>query len=194
MKTELFLLLLFIFLIVIGIMGLFFYAQSDKPKRKKTGKIILKITAVLILINSFLLTNGSGRKENYSVSSCQDFWSLHQLPQIDSTMSLIDYSSKRDFYLSWSKDSIKHHSKTVRYDIFDIYSIEDDFSNSKTDQFLTMTYVKHNLLRDSSRTYTIRKWSRYPEEKPDTISKAQFDSIIGNWGLSDKIFKRFEFY
>ena len=97
MKTELFLLLLFIFLIVIGIMGLFFYAQSDKPKRKKTGKIILKITAVLLLINSFLLTNGSGRKENYSVSSCQDFWSLHQLPQIDSTMSLIDYSSKRDF-------------------------------------------------------------------------------------------------
>ena len=53
MKTELFLLLLFIFLIVIGIMGLFFYAQSDKPKRKKTGKIILKITAVLLLINSF---------------------------------------------------------------------------------------------------------------------------------------------
>lgn len=193
MKTELFLILFAVFLLVVVILGLFLYAQSEKAKRSKAGKIILKISVVFFLINGFFLTNGSGRNDNYSNSSCQEYWGQHQLPQIDSTMSLIDFSRKRDYYLSWSKDSIKHHSKTVRYDIFDIFSIEHNFSNSKTNQFLTMTYVKHNILRDSSRTYVIRKWSSDLHAKPDTISKAQFDSIIENWGLSDKIYKRFEY-
>jgi hypothetical protein len=125
------------------------------------------------------------------LSSEQDFWEKYGIPQNDSTM-IYSYSSRHDdYYYSYSNDSILHFSKRIRFDITDIYSVTDVFINRREWLTLTTTFIKPNILRDSSRIYSLVNW-RGPGKKSETpIDKKGFDQIIEEWGLSEKIYKRF---
>jgi hypothetical protein len=50
------------------------------------------------------------------------------------------------------------------------------------------------MLRDSANIYILKKWGESPDNNADTISRKDFDKLIVEWGLADKIYKCFEFY
>lgn len=189
MKTEHFLYILIACFVVIGFIGLILYTQDKKPNLNNTGKYVGRGVLYIIVLILFLLQ--SRGDHNYSLWSEQRFWTKYHLPQIDSTM-FYDYSSKsEERYISYSTDSILHFSKSIEKDIFDIYSVTDEFINQKENLLLNSKFIVPNILRDSVRYFTMSQW-RQTNSVVDTISKAQFDSTIYAWGLSDNLYKVFE--
>lgn len=192
MKTELFLYILIACFVVIGFVGLILYTQDKKPKLNPIGKYVARSALYVIMIILIMLHNRGD--DAYSLSSEQRFWQKNQLPQIDSTM-IYEYSSKSmRNYISYSKDSILHYAKLIEKDVFDIYSVTDVFINRKENIELQSKFIKQNFLRDSARFFTMGKWIDNTNSIKDTIPKAQFDSIIATWGLSENLYQIFEIH
>ncbi|MFB6344124.1 hypothetical protein ACE1ET_20565 [Saccharicrinis sp. FJH62] len=168
MKTETFFWIIIGIFGLIAILGLILILQN----KEKTGEKILKLSGGFIVFIFFFIN--APRTRYYSLYSEQKFWKEYGLPQIDSCMYL-DYLNKDNIsYLSWCKDSVLHTRKSIEYDIFDIYSIEDVFINRKESKTLTYYFIKPNILRDSSLIVTINN---------DTISKMEGDLILKDWRL-----------
>lgn len=70
----------------------------------------------------------------------------------------------------------------------------DVFINRKENIELHRKFKKQNFLRDSARFFTIGKWIDTTNSIMDTIPKAQFDSIITTWGLSEDLYQIFEIH
>jgi hypothetical protein len=189
MKTATLFYFISAFFGIATIVGLFLGAYYDKtPLRKKRTFFWRFSWLMAALIFSLLQING--RSRIYNLNSEQMFWDKYRIPQIDSTM-IYNYATKNStMYLSYSNDSVLHRSKTVDYDLFDIYSVTDVFINRRDSLILTTTFINPNLLRDSSRTFTLDKGIMY---KPtNQINKAEFDKTIKDWGLSDYLDKQFK--
>ena len=184
--------LLFLYLVTgcIGIVSLIFYVQDNREALHRFGKNLGKFTLVLlfVVIPSLKLRNPSS---GYRLSRDLAFWEKHHLPQIDSTMYLKSSGDFRSEYYSWSKDSIRHSEKGIRYDLFEVHSVTDVFRNEKTNQYLSVIFRKRNFLRDSLRIHTLRDMNKVWQQQLDTITAMEFHALIGEWGLSDRIYKRF---
>ncbi len=169
MKTETFFWIIIGIFGLIAILGLILILQD----KEKTGKKLLKLSGISIFFIFFFIINAP-RTQNYSLYRDQEFWKKHGLPQIDSCMFLEFNTDKLLSYSSWSKDSVNHIRKSIRFDIFDIYSVNDVFINRKESKTLTYYFIKPNILRDSSLIVTINN---------DTISKTEGDLILKDWGI-----------
>lgn len=197
MKIQTLLVIISGCLALIAIISLFGYSISASESKEKVMNIWKKIglTAFYILVYLILMLKyGTGKQDNYNIFIEQQFSSEHHLPQLDSTMFLKSGSSKRTYYVSWSKDSILHYSKNIEYDITDVYSVSDIFINKKNSLTLESIFIKQNILRDSANIYILKKWFESQVNNADTISREDFDKLIADWGLADKINKRFEIY
>lgn len=169
MKTETFFWIIIGIFGLIAILGLILILQD----KEKTGKKLLKLSGFSMLFIFFFIINAP-RTQYYSLYQEQELWEKYGLPQIDSCMFL-EFNSKAFLsYSCWCNDSVTHRSKWIEYDIYDIYSIRDVFINKKESKTLTYYFVKPNILRDSSLIVTINK---------DTISKAEGDLILKDWGI-----------
>lgn len=189
MKTETLFYFISAFFGIVTIIGLLLGAHYDKPRLSKKWILFWRFSWIMAaLIFSLLQING--RSRIYNLNSEQMFWDKYKIPQIDSTM-IYNYATKnRTMYLSYSNDSILHSSKTVDYDLFDIYCVTDVFINRRDSLILTTTFINPNLLRDSSRKFTLDKGIMY---KPtNQINKQDFDKTIKDWGLSDNLNKQFK--
>ena len=197
MKTEIFLLIIAGCLTLIAFIGLIIYGLASEKGNERAinfGKKLGKSALILIAFIFFVALDRTGKSNTYYIMDEQEFSEKHNLPQLDSTMTFVLSSKKSSLYRSWSKDSILHFSKSIEYDLFDVYSVTDSFLNLKDSLRLESIFIKHNILRDSANIYILRKWVEYPDNNADTISRKEFDKLIGEWGLADKIYKRFEFY
>jgi hypothetical protein len=97
----------------------------------------------------------------------------------------VDHISKGKYiqYESDSGDSILYRRKTIRFDLFDIYSVSDLFINTKVQLSLSTTFIIPDLLRDSSRVYTLYSTKRPSAHPEKNLSKHSFDSTLKEWGL-----------
>ncbi len=155
------------------------------------GRKILKSSGAMILLIIIIDIVYSDKDRNYSLYKHQEIWDEYNLPQIDSMMHINNLDSDRIYFRSRSRDSIYHSSKKVVYDLFDIYSIEDEIVNRQQDKVVTIEFVVPNIIRDSSRLITLRKRSDYMGKLPcDTLSIIQFDSLIAEWGLDERIYTK----
>ena len=196
MKIQTFLAIIAGCLAFIALVSLFSYsisAQSEKKKAMRFWNYLGRITAYLLLFILMMLRYSTGKEDYYSLYGEQKFSEKHSLPQLDSTMTYVSGSKFKTHYRSWSKDSVLHYSKSIEYDVFDVSSVIDKFYNSKEGLTLESIYIHQNMLRDSAYIYILSKSGDYKNEKSDTITRKDFDRTIKEWGLTDKIYKRFEF-
>ena len=192
MKVQSLLIIITIGFALLGVIGLILWSLENKPRISKIGKKIGRFSLYWIAL-MIVYVNINNLKRNYFLWSEQQFWEEYNLPQIDSTMILESSRKNEDRYVSWSKDSIRHSSKTVIYDVFDVYSVTDEFINYKERLELKVKFIKPNILRDSSRLYLIRKLDDSQHESVDTLTKLEYELYLKNWKLADKIKNRFEF-
>ena len=195
MKIQTFLYILAGLTILLAIISLIRYsifASNEDEKSsifwKKLGQFSFRLFLIIFLSNHVV----SGKDSYYNFRHEQEFNEKHGLPQLDSTMLNIKGSKTSTLYFSWSTDSILHKSKFIDYDIFDVNSVSDKFYNSKENLYLESIFIKQNIFRDSSNIYILTKLNDSGYEKSDTITKQSFDNLISDWGLSDKIYKKFE--
>lgn len=190
MRTEHFFYILMACFGLVGFIGLLLYLQENKLKLSNIGKNIGKVALYFIGV-LFALLQIQGRTNSYYLRSEQSFWLKYHIPQIDSTM-IYEYSFKSmETYTSYSRNSILHYRKLIDKDIFDVYSVTDEFVNKKENLILKSEFIKPNILRDSARYFTLDKWRIKSNSIPDTIPEVKFDSIIHAWGLSDRLYKIF---
>lgn len=190
MKTQTLLYFISAFLVIVTIASYLLANYVQNPGLSKILNQVWKPSWILALLLFIVPMNGLHR--NYQLSSEQNFWEKYRIPQIDSTM-IYNYSSKHeDTYYSYSKDSILHFSKRVIFDVTDIYSVTDIFMNRIDSLTLITTFIKPNMLRDSSRVYALVKWRGSKKASSKPIDKQDFDRTINDWGLNEKIYKRFE--
>jgi hypothetical protein len=189
MKTQTLLYFISAFLVIVTITSYLLANYVQNPNLRKILNHVWKPSWILALFIFIVPINGFHR--NYQLSAEQEFWARYKIPQIDSTM-IYNYSSNHeDFYYSYSKDSILHFSKRVKFDVTDIYSVSDVFINKSDSLILTMTFIKPNIIRDSSRVYKLEKWGGVKNRATKSIDKTDFDRTIKDWGLNEKIYKRF---
>lgn len=189
MKTETLFYFISAFFGIVTIIGLLLGVHYDKPRLSKKWILFWRFSWIMAAL-IFLLLQTNGRSRIYNLNSEQMFWDKYNIPQIDSTMIYTDATKNRAMYLSNSNDSIRHSSKMVYYDLFDIFSVTDVFINRRDSLILTTTFINPNLLRDSSRKFTLDKGIMY---KPrNQINKQDFDKTIKDWGLSDNLNKPFK--
>jgi hypothetical protein len=93
-------------------------------------------------------------------------------------------------YYSNSKDTILYYSRITRFDLFDIYKIEDVYLNRKLKLSLKATFLKPNLLRDSSWVYFLQNMNNPIANSGLKINKHSFDSTLIQWGLYKDYLKR----
>lgn len=189
MKTQTLLYFISAFLVIVTIAS---YLLANYVQNSSVNKIlnhVWKPSWILALFILIVPMNGFHR--NYQLSAEQEFWTKFKIPQIDSTM-IYNYSSKQeDTYYSYSKDSIVHFSKRVIFDVTDIYSVSDVFINKSDSLVLTTTFIKPNIIRDSSRVYGLENWGGVKNRSTKQIDKIEFDRTINDWGLNEKIYKKF---
>ncbi|MGI6047812.1 MAG: hypothetical protein ACOYEG_07365 [Petrimonas sp.] len=191
MRTEHFFYILIASFGLIGFIGLILYLQGKNSKisnfGNKLGKVALYIIGVIFV---FLII--PRRADSYRLWNEQRFWQKYHLPQIDSTM-IYQYSSKSmEIYKSCSNDSILHDRKLIDKDLYDVYSVTDEFVNMKDSLILKSRFIKPNILRDSARYFTLSKWGIKTNSIEETITKVEFDSLLHVWGLSENLYKIFE--
>ena len=189
MKTTTLVLIIGLLIGLFGVIGLVLWYRNDTAKLKRIGKKVASVSFYWILFLYLIFTVQSTR-ERYVLYSEQDFWEKYNLPQIDSTMTLEYSSGGLTVYRSWSNDSILHSRKLIDYDLLDIYSVSDEFVNKKQKLELELKFIKPNLIRDSLRIYTLKNLDNLVNSKLDTINKNEFDSIIVDWGLQNKLYKK----
>ena len=188
MKTSTLFYIIAGILLLVVIIGYIIYLTA---KKDKIGLIILKKAGYILVVLIFLEMIYSDQHRDYSLRHDQDTWTKYNLPQIDSLMHLHTTSPRWAYYKSSSTDSIIHSSKMILYDLFDIYSIEDDFINKEQDKLLTIKFVKPNIIRDSSRIITLSTKSDYKGILPiDTLTVSQCDSVLTDWGLRNGLYKK----
>jgi hypothetical protein len=152
---------------------------------KKFGKT-LKIISLFLLLILFVIRLGNNNN-SYSLSNEQKFWKKYNLPQIDSTMRLESKIESFETYISWSNDSISHYFKSIEYDFFGVLSVTDGFINKRDSLILISKFISHNILRDSTRSYTLGKWKK-KNKKQDYLTKEEFDKLIKDWGLFENLY------
>jgi len=190
MKTQTLLYFISAFLVILSIASYLLANYVQNPSLSKIMNHVWKPSWFLALFIFIVPMNRFHR--NYELSSEQKFWEKYKIPQIDSTM-IYNYSSKHeDTYYSYSQDSILHFSKRVVFDATDIYSVTDVFINKIDSLILTTTFIKPNILHDSSRVYTLENWGGVKNRFIKPIDKKDFDRSIKDWGLNEKIYKRFK--
>ncbi|MFB6319034.1 MULTISPECIES: hypothetical protein [unclassified Saccharicrinis] len=188
MKTTTILFILIGLIATAAFIGLIIILKS--PDTKKGEKILKKSGSLLltVLLISFIF---SDLHRDYSIYEEQNTWKKYQLPQLDSLMYLNIIETKWSNYRSLSQDSIYHSGKIIRFDLFDIYSIEDDFINKKQDKILTLKFIKPNIIRDSLRVMTLKTRSDYMNKLPiETLTFSQFDSVLTDWGLRKGLYDK----
>ncbi len=158
--------------------------MGEAPKAIKFGKWILTTIGVLLFWIFYIPD-----RTNYHVDFDSSDWEEYGVPQIDSLMFLSRWDNGEQRYSSWSKDSIRHYSKTIEYDMFDIYKIEDLFINRIEDLELIMTYIKPNVIRDEERLNILQKRNGRTTEIIDTLDLPQAKELLTSWGFSDDLFK-----
>ncbi len=139
-----------------------------------------KLAIAFFFLFAYLNIN---RIDGYDLKSDQSFWGIYNVVQIDSCMYLDKIRPDYIKYSNSCNDSITHYSKKTEYDLFDVYSVTDEFFNRKTGQGLTYYFVKPNIIRDSVREVYF---------EGDTLTKSQGDSILKEWGLFDRAYKRWD--
>jgi hypothetical protein len=132
---------------------------------------------------------GSSNK-HFVLYSSQDFWEKYKLPQIDNMMPLLVSNRDQVYFTTISKDSIRHVEKSIEYDIFDIYSITDRFVNNKENKSLEITFIKPNIIRDSSRIIILEDFHNSAQIHLDTLSFNHGDSVLSSWGLKNIVYKK----
>lgn len=193
MKTQSLFYIICGFFFLAGIIGQVVSLSSKKPELIKTGKLINRFSWIVALLFYSLIVF-KGANKNYNIRKEMDFWDRYKIPQIDSTMIYNSSDEDRATYLSNSKDSILHFRKTVSYDLFDIYAVTDEFTNRKAKLILTSTFIKPNILRDSSRVFTLKYLYNPRINSGVPVDKHYFDSTLKNWGLSDNLYKRLKVF
>lgn len=185
MKTQTLLYFISAFLVIVTIAS---YLLANYVQNHNLSKIINNVWKPSWILALFIfIVSMNGFHRNYQLSAEQEFWAKYKIPQIDSTM-IYNYSSKHeDTYYSYSKDSILHLSKRVIFDVTDIYSVSDVFMNRIEGLTLTSYFINPNMIRDSSRTYTLINFKDSQKGSTKHLDKKVFDSIIKEWGLNEKI-------
>ncbi len=188
MKTDTLLFTVAGVFVIIALIGAIMILKSPDATR---GQKVLKKSGAMILLIILIDIHYSDMDRNYSLYKYQEIWDEYKLPQIDSMMHINNLDSDRIYFRSRSRDSIYHSSKKVVYELFDIYSIEDEIVNKQQDKVVKIEFVVPNIIRDSSRLITLRKRSDYMGKLPcDTLSIIQFDSLIADWGLDEIIYTK----
>lgn len=116
-------------------------------------------------------------------------WEKYNTPQIDSLMFLDWWNNNEMRYYTLSKDSITHTSKTIKYDLFFLDKITDEFINKKENLKLQMIFIKSNLFRKESRLNILQKPEKFGYINIDTLSVHQGDSILKVWGFTEDLYK-----
>lgn len=166
--------------------GWIFYLDENSAVRKKVGKIIYDISWRLAVLPIFIAVFWPAQRD-YDLYFAQQFWIKHDLPQIDTLMHLTHFSRRFLLYSSLSDKPVRHDKKYVGYDIFDEYKCEDNFINEIEEKILTLTYIKPNIIRDSSRIWTLKSINSESFNNIDTLSNYESDSILVAWGLMNKM-------
>jgi hypothetical protein len=183
--------LLFFIIGLIALVAIFGLIKVLRSPESKTGEKILKKSGTMIIMLILISLINSDLPRNYSLYDDQNTWEKYHLPQIDSLMRLNIIRPQWSHYNSMNKDSIYHSDKMTHFDLFDIYSIEDDFVNEIQDKILTVKFIKPNIIRDSLRVITLKSRSDYMDKLPvDTLSMTQFDSILIDWGLRNGLYEK----
>ena len=174
MKIETLLLSAFIILILIGLSYPIFNFNNYKLQ-----KTISKIAAKLSMVIMFLLIVNN-KPPRYDKYSYEKFYKENNLPQIDSSMYLESHDNISTLFNSSSKDSIRHVSKNIQNDIFNINSVDDYFENTKEVKTLHYHFINHNIFHHSSLIIKLNN---------TIITKEDADKILKSWGLFNIAFK-----
>jgi hypothetical protein len=164
--------------------GIFLKKMGDAPRAIKLGNRIFTIIGVLFFWILYIPD-----RTNYHLDFDSSDWEEYGVPQNDSLMFLSRWDNGEQRYSSWSYDSIRHYSKTVEYDMFDIYKIEDLFINRIEDLELIMIFIKPNIIRDERRLNILQKINGRTTEIIDTLDLPQTKELLTSWGFSDDLFK-----
>ena len=124
----------------------------------------------------------------YDMLRLHDFWlpeylgfnMEYNLPLLDSCMYVYKIDDELIRHVNGcDNESIAHNIKETTYDLFDIYDVTDEFYNRKTRETLVYYFVKPNIIRDSVREVYF---------EGDTLTKAQGDSILKEWGIYERAY------
>lgn len=184
MKTETFFWIIGISFGILTLIGWILHLDEKSNIKKKIGKIIFSISwrmTLLPIIIALLISN----ERDYDLNVAQEFWTDFHLAQIDSMMHLTNFNKHFVMYSSLSKSQIRHDTKFMKFDLFDIYKNKDSFVNEIESKELIIEFTKPNFHRDSLRVITIKDTSRAKHSNIDTLTNFQCDSVLIAWGLSN---------
>jgi len=122
-KTQTLLIIISGCLAIIAIAGLFINgiaSERGNEKGVKLGKILGESMLIICSYIVFVSLNNTEKRFSVGFDTKRRFSEMHNLTQLDSTMLYMTGTTRRTYYLFWSKDSILHHSKEIEYDITDV--------------------------------------------------------------------------
>src|ERR1017187_9134983 len=88
--------------------------DSETVKKNNLPTFLFRVSMVIILILPVF-----SKFPDYNLVSEQQYWYKHSLPEIDTLMQVDCIMFRAIYYKSFSKNSIRHDSKTIQYDLFD---------------------------------------------------------------------------
>jgi|WetSurMetagenome_2_1015567.scaffolds.fasta_scaffold00002_242 hypothetical protein len=165
------------------------FSSSSTGKRSTKLKIASKTSWILAILCILPIVFRESIS-NHILTRETEIWEKYQIPPIDSSMSHDNLGRHISRYYSTSKDSILFYSRITRFDLFDIYKIEDVYLNRKLKLSLNATFIKPNLLRDSSQAYSLQNMDSPFINSGLEINKHSFDSTLIQWGLYEDYMKR----